>query len=48
LGEIGKEGFKVFVNHPIIRGLPLILETPVDETRGHRENVEAVKALVTP
>lgn len=48
LGEIGKEGFRVFVNHPIIRGLPLILETPVDETRGHRENIEAVKALVTP
>jgi deoxyribonuclease-4 len=48
LGKIGKEGFRVFVNHPIIQNLPLILETPADETRGHRENVEAVRALVAP
>lgn len=45
LGEIGTKGFSVFVNHPLIRDLPLILETPVDKTRGHKENIEAVKAL---
>lgn len=46
LGEIGEEGFKVFLNHPKIRDLPLILETPADSLRGHKENIEAVKALV--
>ncbi len=45
LGEIGEKGFSVFLNHPAIRGLPLILETPVDTTRGHKENIEIVKAL---
>ncbi|MBU7013392.1 MAG: deoxyribonuclease IV [Theionarchaea archaeon] len=47
LGEIGEEGFRVFVNHPAIRDLPLILETPVDATRGHRQNLETVRSLVT-
>ncbi len=46
LGEIGDKGFSVFLNHPRIRDLPLILETPADSTRGHKENVEAVKALM--
>lgn len=46
LGEIGKEGFKVFLNHPRIQNLPLILETPADGARGHKENIEAAKALV--
>ena len=45
LGEIGEKGFSVFLNHPAIRDLPLILETPVDTTRGHKENIEIVKAL---
>jgi len=46
LGEIGEEGFKVFLNHPKIRNLPLILETPADSLRGHKENVKAVKSLI--
>ena len=46
LGEIGEEGFKVFLNHPKIRDLPLILETPADSLKGHKENIEAVKALM--
>ena len=45
LGEIGERGFSVFLNHPAIRDLPLILETPVDTTRGHKENIEIVRAL---
>ncbi|MBU7011106.1 MAG: deoxyribonuclease IV [Theionarchaea archaeon] len=47
LGEIGEKGFRVFLNHPKIRNLPLILETPVDTTRGHKENIEVAKALVS-
>ena len=46
LGEIGEEGFAVFVNHPVIQKLPLILETPADSVRGHKENIEKVRALV--
>lgn len=46
LGEIGEEGFKVFLNHPKIRDLPLILETPADSLKGRKENIEAVKALM--
>jgi deoxyribonuclease-4 len=45
LGEIGEEGFKVFLNHPAIRNLPLILETPLDSIRGDRENIAAAQAL---
>jgi len=48
LGEIGEEGFKVFVTHPKIRDLPLILETPADKTRGHKENIEVAKSFMTP
>lgn len=48
LGEIGEEGFKVFLTHPKIRDLPLILETPADSTRGHKENIEVAKSLMAP
>lgn len=47
LGEIGEEGFKVFVTHPTIQKFPLILETPVDSIRGHKENIETVRALAS-
>ncbi len=47
MGEIGEEGFCIFLNHPKIRDLPLILETPADSVRGHKENIETVKALAT-
>jgi deoxyribonuclease-4 len=46
MGEIGEEGFKTFLNHPKIRDLPLILETPIDKIRGHRENIRAARALL--
>lgn len=44
-GEIGTDGFKTFLNHPEMHRLPLILETPVDETRGHAENINTVRQL---
>ncbi|MEA1993622.1 MAG: deoxyribonuclease IV [Euryarchaeota archaeon] len=44
-GEIGEEGFRNFINHPKLRDIPMILETPVDKQRGFRENIAAVKAL---
>lgn len=45
LGEIGEEGFRVFLSHPAIRNLPLILETPIDSIRGDIENIRVAKAL---
>jgi deoxyribonuclease-4 len=47
-GKIGEEGFRVLLSHPAIRSLPLILETPVDSQRGHRENIALVRKLASP
>ncbi len=44
-GFIGLAGFRAFLNHPAIKPLPKILETPVDEERGYPENLAAVKKL---
>jgi deoxyribonuclease-4 len=45
LGKIGTEGFRNFINHPQLRDIPLILETPVDSERGFKENIETIKKL---
>jgi len=47
LGQIGEEAMKMLINHPVIRPLPLICETPVDEIRGDAENIQAVRDLET-
>jgi deoxyribonuclease-4 len=46
LGMIGSEGLAAFLNHRSIRGLPVIMETPIDEKRGDEQNLKAVLALV--
>jgi deoxyribonuclease-4 len=43
LGYIGEEGFRNLLHVEEFRGLPWILETPVDKTRGWKENLEAVR-----
>ncbi|MBN2734559.1 MAG: deoxyribonuclease IV [Methanomicrobiaceae archaeon] len=45
LGKIGDFGIKRIVNHPKLSSLPFILETPVDERRGDKENVAHVREL---
>lgn len=45
LGRIGEAGFRVILNDKRIRDLPLILETPVDNRRGDRENIQKVREL---
>lgn len=45
LGEIGSEGLANALNHEIFRSLPTILETPVDEVRGDRENIAEARKL---
>ncbi|HWQ67269.1 MAG TPA: deoxyribonuclease IV [Methanospirillum sp.] len=45
LGSIGEDGIRAILHHPILRSLPCICETPVDERRGDRENVSVVRTL---
>ena len=42
LGMIGTEGMAAFLNHKAIRGLPMIMETPIDEKRGDEQNLKVV------
>lgn len=45
LGKIGIRGFRGFLTHPKVRGIPLILETPIDRRRDDYGNVRAVRKL---
>lgn len=44
-GNIGEEGFKAFINHPKLKDLPMILETPVSDDKGYAWNVKKIKSL---
>ena len=47
-GEIGLEGMRLVVNHPCLRELPFILETPKGELAGEDAdvvNLRTVRAL---
>ncbi|QTA37404.1 deoxyribonuclease IV [Thermosipho ferrireducens] len=44
-GEIGIEGFTRFLNHPIIKKIPWILETP-GSNHAHAEDIKLVKKLI--
>ncbi|MDT8357438.1 MAG: deoxyribonuclease IV [Methanomicrobiaceae archaeon] len=45
IGKIGEEGFRLMLHSPPFTGLPLICETPVDERRDDRQNIEKVREL---
>jgi deoxyribonuclease IV len=45
LGYIGEDGFRNILHNPVIAGLPLICETPVDDRRDDRGNIAKVRAL---
>lgn len=45
-GEIGLKGFKGIVNHPLLKNLPGIMETPRTGIKEDRENMRAVRSLV--
>jgi deoxyribonuclease-4 len=47
LGGIGAEGFREILRDESIRGLPMILETPVDERRDDAGNLRAARALAS-
>jgi deoxyribonuclease IV len=44
-GEIGAEAFGFLVNDPRFRGIPIIVETPI-ENDGHRRDVDFLRSLV--
>jgi deoxyribonuclease-4 len=45
-GMIGLEGFKNLVNHPLLRHLPGIMETPRKDTIEDLKNMEVIRSLV--
>jgi deoxyribonuclease-4 len=47
-GYIGLEGFRYLVNHPLIRHLPGIMETPRKDTVEDLKNMEVIRSLVAP
>ena len=44
MGKIGKEGFKEIINHPKLKKLDLILETPAD---GRQDDIKMLKGLIS-
>jgi deoxyribonuclease-4 len=44
-GEIGVDGMERIVNHPDLRDLPFVLETPTEDGRGFAWNVDRVREL---
>ena len=45
-GYIGLEAFKRIVNHPRLKGLPGIIETPGSSGKSAKDNLEILKSLV--
>jgi len=44
-GKIGDKGFENIVNHEILKQKPMVLETPVTDEKGYKENIERIKSL---
>jgi len=44
-GQIGREGFRVLVNHPALAHLPFILETPKQDSRGREMDPVNLRTL---
>lgn len=45
-GEIGINGFREIVNHPLLKNLPGIMETPRTSTKEDKENMRTIRSLV--
>jgi len=44
-GSIGLEGMKRIINHPKLKNIPMILETPKDNAKSHALNLALVRKL---
>jgi deoxyribonuclease-4 len=47
-GYIGLEGFRYLINHPLLRHLSGIMETPRKDTVEDLKNMEVIRSLVFP
>ncbi len=47
-GRIGRDGIKGIVNHPLLRNLPAVMETPRTNDADDRRNMRVVRKLATP
>lgn len=45
-GRIGRDGLKLVVNHPLLRHLPAVMETPRKSDADDRRNMRAARRLV--
>ena len=45
-GEIGLDGIRAIVNHPLLKKVPMYLETPVDDYKQYRDQTELVRSLL--
>ena len=45
-GYIGRDGFRLLVNHPLLRNLPGIMETPRRDTVEDLRNMKVIRSLV--
>lgn len=45
-GKIGLSGFKSLLNHPLLRELPMILETPKDRPKDDFRNLSRIRGLL--
>jgi deoxyribonuclease IV len=45
MGFIGEDGFRRILHHNVFSSLPLVCETPVDDRRDDRGNIEKVREL---
>ncbi|MBP7820200.1 MAG: deoxyribonuclease IV [Candidatus Methanofastidiosum sp.] len=46
LGNIGITGFKAIINHEYLKNIPMIMETPVNEKRGDKENITLLREMI--
>jgi len=44
-GHIGLEGFKNIINHPKLKKVDFILETPIDENGDHADDIKTIKSI---
>ncbi len=47
-GQIGVQSFRVIANHPLLRGLPMIMETPEASLEADLRNLRAVRRCIHP
>ena len=45
IGEIGVDGIKRIINHPVFKNLPFCLETPHDSIEEYADEIQLVRTL---